>query len=173
METIGYAVVELATGDIVESYPLSMPSVRFVLDDTITYFDSPGQVMPSADEPTHMFVARVSEAAPPGKVLDSQTEEFDGTNVVVTRTWSDPVPTVEVPESVTPYQARIALLEAGLLDQLTDLMNDPSTPTAAKIAWEYATVWMRNSVFITSLGPSLGLSEADIDNLFIAAAQVE
>jgi hypothetical protein len=51
-------------------------------------------------------------------------------------------------------------------------MANPETPQAAKIAWEYATVWYRDSAFITSLGPSLGLTEAQIDDLFIAAAQV-
>lgn len=81
-----------------------------------------------------------------------------------------PPPTV--PQVVSPYQARVALLNAGLLDQLTTLMADPSTPQAAKIAWEYATEWDRSSDFILSLGPSLGLSEADIDNLFIAASKV-
>lgn len=83
-----------------------------------------------------------------------------------------PPPENGVPSIVSPYQARIALLNAGLLERVEALMSDPSTPQAAKIAWEYATEWDRSSDFISSLGPSLGLTDADIDNLFIAASKV-
>ena len=77
-----------------------------------------------------------------------------------------------VPKSVSPYQARIALLQAGYLSTVEALMADPNTPAAAKIAWEYATIWERQSAFIETLGPALGLSSEQIDDLFRAAAQV-
>lgn len=88
------------------------------------------------------------------------------------------VPSVSSPEpvmfatAVSPFQARIALYEAGLLHQVEALMAHPDTPQAAKIAWEYATVIDRNSAFIQSLGPALGLTEENIDALFLAASQV-
>lgn len=78
-----------------------------------------------------------------------------------------------VPSEVTPYQARMALLNAALLETVETLMADPNTPTAAKIAWEYATVIQRHSPFISTLGPALGLTEAQIDDLFRFAATVE
>lgn len=78
----------------------------------------------------------------------------------------------EVPASVSPYQARVALLTAGLLDSLNTLMAQRRVDPAAKIAWEYATVWERNSTFIVSLGPALGLTDKQIDDLFIAAGKV-
>lgn len=81
-------------------------------------------------------------------------------------------PPISVPAQVSPYQARIALLQAGLLSTVETLMSDPGTPAAAKIAWEYATVWERNSAFISTLGPSLNLTEGQIDDLFVAASQV-
>jgi len=74
--------------------------------------------------------------------------------------------------SVTPYQARVALLQADLLSTVEALMANPNTPQAAKIAWEYATVFQRDSAFIATLGPALGLSEQDIDALFISASQI-
>lgn len=74
---------------------------------------------------------------------------------------------------VSPYQARIALLNAGYLGAVETLMADPNTPQAAKIAWEYATEVRRNSPFIASLGAGLGLTEAQIDGLFDAAELVE
>lgn len=77
-----------------------------------------------------------------------------------------------VPQSVTPYQARMALLGVGLLSSVDTLMGDPSTPQAAKLAWEYATQIYRDSAFIEALAPALGLTDAQIDALFVAAGKV-
>ncbi len=79
---------------------------------------------------------------------------------------------VPVPQSVSPYQARIALLNAGYLSAVEALMADTETDPAAKIAWEYATVWQRDSAFIATLGPALGLTSEQVDALFVAASQV-
>ena len=83
-----------------------------------------------------------------------------------------PGPVAVVPKSVTPYQARMALLGAGLLATVEALMEDPGTDQAAKIAWEYATTIERDSPFIAALGPALGLTDEQIDVLFIAAAAI-
>jgi len=80
---------------------------------------------------------------------------------------------LEIPSVVSPYQARVALLNAGLLDAVETLMANPGTPAAARIAWEYATVIQRHSPFINTLGPALGLSETQIDDLFRVAATIE
>ena len=88
-------------------------------------------------------------------------------------TITDPPPApTPVPQTVSPYQARIALLNAGLLDAVNALVANPSTPRQAVIAWEYATVIERYSPFISSLAPALSLNDAQVDALFIAAAQV-
>jgi hypothetical protein len=81
-------------------------------------------------------------------------------------------PPPPVPQQVTPYQARVALLGAGLLDTVNALMAHEDTPAPAKIAWEYATYIERTSPFIQALAPALGLTEQQIDELFIAAYQV-
>lgn len=83
-----------------------------------------------------------------------------------------PGPVAIVPASVTPYQARIALLNVNLLAPVEALMADPETDQAAKIAWEYATTIERHSAFIAALEPALGLTEEQVDALFIAAAAV-
>jgi hypothetical protein len=79
---------------------------------------------------------------------------------------------VPVPASVTPYQARIALLNVELLATVDALMADPETDQAARIAWEYATSIERQSPFIEALAPALGLTEQQIDDLFITAAAI-
>lgn len=76
-----------------------------------------------------------------------------------------------VPVAVSPYQARMALMSAGYLEAVEELMINPETPKAAKLAWEYATTIQRDSEFISTLGPLLNLSKEQIDDLFRAAAQ--
>lgn len=70
--------------------------------------------------------------------------------------------------TVTPRQARLALLSAGLLDQVQATVD--AAGGATKITWEYATVIERNSPLIETLGGSLGLTATQIDTLFRFAA---
>lgn len=72
------------------------------------------------------------------------------------------------PVLVTPRQARLALLEAGLLDQVQAAVT--AAGGATQIAWEYATVLDRNDALIVSIGTALDLSPSQIDALFTQAA---
>ncbi|CAA2141614.1 hypothetical protein [Hyphomicrobium sp. ghe19] len=103
--------------------------------------------------------------------------EFAPNEVVCGMLWngsqlSVPTPVTAVPTVVSPYQARIVLLQAGLMDEVEAMMASPDIEPAAKIAWEYATGFYRDSPFINTLGSSLGLTSSQIDDLFIAASQV-
>jgi len=85
----------------------------------------------------------------------------------------DDVPAAPVTSvSVSPYQARVALTQAGLFDAIEAIMENENTPAEAKIAWEYALVFERHSPFIESLAPLLGLTEQQIDELFVLAASI-
>ena len=75
-----------------------------------------------------------------------------------------------VPQRVTPYQARVALLQAGLLPQVEAMVTQAGG--AVLIAWEYATVIERGSPFIAQLVGGLGLTDEQVDALFVAAAGV-
>lgn len=77
-----------------------------------------------------------------------------------------------VPASVTMRQARLALLGAGKLAAVTAAIASLPEPakTAATITWEYSGEVMRHNGLVSQLGPALGLSEAQIDALFVAAA---
>lgn len=68
-----------------------------------------------------------------------------------------------VPQSVTPLQARRALRQAGLLDQVNAAAA--STPET-KEAWEFARSVERNSVFVATLAAALGLTDSQVDELF-------
>lgn len=76
-----------------------------------------------------------------------------------------------VPDTVSPRQARLALLGIGLLDTVeTALKALPGTQgRAALIDWEYATEVQRDSPLISALAPALGLTDEQVDDLFRAA----
>lgn len=79
-----------------------------------------------------------------------------------------------VPESVTMRQARLAMLGAGILDEVGALIQQMpgDEGRAARIDWEYALDVRRDWPLIDGLGSQLGLTEQQIDELFIAAAAV-
>jgi len=77
------------------------------------------------------------------------------------------------PASVERYQARVALHNAGYLEQVEALMINPDTPMIAREAWVGASSFRRDSVTVKSMGNELGLSESQIDDLFIAASKIE
>lgn len=83
-----------------------------------------------------------------------------------------PEPPAKVPQSVTMRQARLALHAAGLLSSVDAAIASMQEPqkTAAQIEWEYASAVERNAGLVPAMAAALGMSEADIDDLFIVAA---
>lgn len=92
------------------------------------------------------------------------------TGEVITRPASVIVPSI--PTSVSMRQARLALLGAGLLSSVDAAIAAMSSPAkeAAQIEWDYASEVQRDNALISSLATGLGLTEAQIDDLFITAA---
>ena len=84
-----------------------------------------------------------------------------------------PTPTVAgIPTRVSMRQARLALLGAGALaavDAAIDAMPEPQK-SAARIEWEYAAEVRRDNAFVAGLAPALGMTDAQVDALFVAAA---
>ena len=79
----------------------------------------------------------------------------------------------KVPTSVTMRQARIALLEYDLLDDVDVVIEnipDPIQKRKAKIEWEYSQEVQRHNGFVSVIAPMLGLTEEQTDDLFILAA---
>lgn len=80
-----------------------------------------------------------------------------------------------VPSSVAMRQARLALLGAGLLDNVEDALAkipDDMQRRAAQIEWEYAQSVSRNSPWVLELSQALGLSSDNLDELFRAASRL-
>lgn len=83
-------------------------------------------------------------------------------------------PTLTVPSSITMRQARLCLHRHGLLASVQpaiDALPEPDR-TAAQIEWDYSAAVERNRGFVVMIGQSLGLTETQLDELFIEAAQL-
>ena len=86
--------------------------------------------------------------------------------------WINPPVVVPIPQEIAMRQARLALLDIGLLATVQAAINTLPEPdkTKAQIEWEYSNALQRNNPFVTTLGTALGLSSDDIDSLFITAS---
>lgn len=78
----------------------------------------------------------------------------------------------QVPQQVTRFQARVALYNAGHLPAIDAIMTNPSTPMLTKLAWQDAQYFERTSPTVVALAISLGLNDAQLNTLFIAASQI-
>jgi hypothetical protein len=81
-------------------------------------------------------------------------------------------PPVPVITSVTMRQARLALLQQGLLTQVNDAVASMpgAQGEAMRIEWEFSSTVERNRPLVQSLSASLGLTSQQIDDLFALAA---
>ncbi len=84
------------------------------------------------------------------------------------------IPPPGVPQFVTMRQARLALHAAGLLTSVEAAIAAMPEPdrTAAQITWDYASSVDRGFGMVPQLAAALGMTETQIDDLFIAAAKL-
>ena len=90
--------------------------------------------------------------------------------------FTTPEPVVVIPEFVSMAQARKALVLGGVsmasvASAIASIVDDTERELA-EIDWEYSTTVRRVSPLVESLGPSLGLTDAQIDALFVAASSM-
>lgn len=117
------------------------------------------------------FTANLSDPEPLGAAVFAAAQE-------VAEPYVEPVidPAAVLAEEragmvVSRFQARAAMLQADLLAAVEAAVAaaDPMT----QLAWSDATEWRRTSPTIATLGAALGLTEAQLDDLFRAAALIE
>lgn len=73
---------------------------------------------------------------------------------------------------VTNYQARAALIQAGLFDAVANGVAQLGPSSLEFQAWEYANTFVRDSQFIVSMASDLGLSEYQVGALFESASKI-
>lgn len=92
---------------------------------------------------------------------------WNGSEWVITSTYPTPVVIKYVPQVLTPRQARLALLQATLLDEVEAML---ATNKEMQIWWEYSLEIQRSHPHIVSMATALGMTEAQLDDLFILGA---
>ncbi|RTL52890.1 MAG: hypothetical protein EKK40_07005 [Bradyrhizobiaceae bacterium] len=103
---------------------------------------------------------------PPNWLALASEEELSSIGIIVSEI-PDPTPPPKV-YSVTPRQARLALLQAGLLDQVNEAVT--AAGAQAQVTWDYALEVRSDDPLIVSLATQLNLSSDQITNLFATAA---
>ena len=174
-------------------YPISEQEIKSAYPNTSfpSPFNPPDgyQWVFPAPQPTHTpIIETVREIAPVlinghyeqrWKVVDVFKDYLDEDDVLHTKQDQETaalaaVEKAKVPISVDMRQARLALLSAGMLSQadsaiaaMTGIEGD-----AARIDWEYATTVRRDNPLVVGMASVLGLTEIQLDQLFIAASKI-
>ena len=104
--------------------------------------------------------------------MQYQTTQIGGATITVLVDPNAPPPGPVVPQSVTAFQAKAALLQADLLDDVEAMMADPATPRIVKLAWSEALTFERQSPTVVAMGSALGLTDEQLDAMFVAGSQI-
>ncbi|MFZ6773022.1 hypothetical protein ACO0LB_09950 [Undibacterium sp. SXout7W] len=81
--------------------------------------------------------------------------------------------TPRVPEAIAMWQARTVLIEAGLLDDVNTFLANIPDEVARKKAqakWEFSNTVRRDDSLLSAVVASMGITNAQLDSLFITAA---
>lgn len=152
-------------GDFIE-YPVSVTKVR--RDNPNVSF--PREMSDELLAEYNMFpvIAVEPPQIGPGQALREETPELiDGKWM---QKWEvDEVP-MPVPQIISARQVRLILLQQGLLETVGAMIEQQEE--AVRIEWEYATEFRRDNPLLTGLAANLGLTDEQIDEFFIAAAQL-
>lgn len=100
---------------------------------------------------------------PPEYEPNTQSAFFENGQWVI----KDFTPEKQVPTTVSMRQARLALLSAGLLDDVQAAVEFGDRAT--QISWEFAASVSRDDPLVQTLAKGLNLTSDQLDDLFIAA----
>jgi hypothetical protein len=108
------------------------------------------------------------------RVLDDGRMESCLASVLPEGTVIDPYipPPPPIPATVTRFQALATLAAGGYLDTVHAYIDTLPRSNITRLAFENAGDWERTSPTVNALAAMLGLTDAQVDDLFIAADQV-
>jgi len=122
---------------------------------TYQYLDADNSVVAVFDEDGISRMSMLASVLPEGTVIDAYV-----------------APPPPIPSSVTRFQALATLAAGGWLDVVHTYIDALPRSNVQRLAFENATDWERSSPTVNALAQMLGLSDAQVDELFIAASQV-
>jgi hypothetical protein len=107
--------------------------------------------------------------------LDAKFNSQRAEGAVFFHSFTRPAPP-RIFRSLTARQLRLWIIGAGLplaaVETQLEAIEDATTRERARVEWEYATAYERTHPLVVQLGAALGLTTAQIDAAFIAAAQM-
>lgn len=121
---------------------------------------------------TGRYLGGFDGAEPPSGAVEVPNAPDHGSDIWKNNAW---VPVTPIPEAVAMWQARSVLIDAGLLDDVDAYIAaipDPVLQKKAKAKWEYSNTVQRHDALLAGLASSLGLTEEQIDEMFIAASKL-
>jgi hypothetical protein len=86
-----------------------------------------------------------------------------------------PPPEPVIPQQVTRAQGKVVLIQMGLWQSVLDFVAaipDPTQKAIAEVALNDTQYWQRSSPFLNEAATALGITQEQMDDLFIAASQV-
>lgn len=96
--------------------------------------------------------------------------DFPGAKPPELPAWTPPPS--DVPQAVSPLQAKAALLNHGKLDEVETYV-ETSTDPLVYLAWTSAIEFKRESPMLISIANALSWGSSDLDALFIEASKIQ
>jgi hypothetical protein len=154
---------KINNGTVVE-YPYQIGKIRQENPQTSFPSEMPDSLL------AEYGVYPVTPVAPPTVTIYEKAVE--GVPVLIdgqwTQTWNvQPAPP---PDSITPRQCRLLLLQQGLLADVEAMIA--AQDEATRITWEYALEFRRDDPLLNQLAANLELTNEQIDQFFIAASEL-
>ena len=119
-----------------------------------------------------------------GKIIGAATDEYEGPEEFISSEdeididqyhITDGQLVIKIPESVTMRQARLVLLQQGILDDVETAINtieDEATRRAVQIEWEYALDVRRDWPALQMVTQQLGITDEQLDQMFLLASEI-
>ncbi len=95
-------------------------------------------------------------------------EQYCKTQTIAPYVKPEPLPE-PIPKVITMRQARLQLLEVGLLDDIDAVV---ALDRKSQIEWEYANEVYRQSTLIEAVKEAMSLTDEQIDNMFLEASKL-
>jgi hypothetical protein len=155
--------VKTNNGSVVE-YPYQIGKIRQENPQTSFPSEIPDSLL------AEYGVYPVTPVAPPTVTIYERAVE--GTPALVNGAWRQTWTIVAAlpPDSITPRQCRLLLLQQGLLDDVEAMIA--AQDEATRITWEYALEFRRDDPLLNALAANLGLTDEQIDEFFFAASEL-
>lgn len=146
-------------------------STHFLNGEAMEVNHPPGAITLYSDADLERYgIARLTVSSPPsGKVLGSYVLSVTDGVISGEPIWID-APPAPVPLSVPAVNGKLALAQAGLLPTIKTMMA--GADDATQIWWDASTEFQRSHPMVIGIGTALGLTSAQIDDLFRAAAGI-